>query len=215
MKPCLQSSSQTSRPKIRSPWQYFQLYQDLVGQLPYLTIENVATELLRAYKEDRRVFVFGNGGSAALASHFACDLAKGTIVNGRSQKRFRILALTDNVPLLTAWANDDSYAGVFAEQLLNLLTPGDFLFAISGSGNSENVLRALEVGHSTGTFNIGLTGFRGGKMKRFCDLCVVIPSENMQIVEDFHLSVSHALFSVIRQHLYEAHSQAIEARCSD
>ena len=196
--------SQTCPSQIRSASQYFRTYQDVVTQLPCSAIDNVTTELLRAYEEERKVFVFGNGGSAALASHFACDLAKGTIINRNGQKRFRALALTDNVPLITAWANDDSYENIFAEQVQNLLMPRDFTFAISASGNSENVLRALQVGREVGAFNIGLAGFLGGKMKQLCDLCIVIPSSNMQVIEDLQLSITHAVFSVIRQSLFES-----------
>ena len=188
--------------EIESSEQYFETCQDLVSCLPYRVIDEVVRELLRGDEEERTVFLFGNGGSAALASHFACDLGKGTIV-GNGRKRFRAVALTDNVPLMTAWANDACYDEVFAEQLQNLVAHGDIAFAISGSGNSRNVLRALEVAQAAGLFTIGLTGFQGGKMKSLCDLCVVVPSDNMQVIEDFHLSVCHSLFVVIRNALQE------------
>jgi len=189
--------------EIESSEQYFETCQDLVSCLPYRVIDQVVRELLRGYEEERTVFLFGNGGSAALASHFACDLGKGTIVHGNGRKRFRAVALTDNVPLMTAWANDACYDEVFAEQLQNLVAHGDIAFAISGSGNSPNVLRALEVAQAAGLSTIGLTGFQGGKMKSLCDLCVVVPSDNMQVIEDFHLSVCHSLFVVIRNALQE------------
>jgi len=185
---------------IDSPEQYFESYPDVMN-LPFDAIELAIRELLRGYSNEKRVFLFGNGGSAALASHFACDLGKGTILGSNGRKRFRVLALTDNMPLMTAWANDSSYECVFAEQLRNFVVPGDIAFAISGSGNSPNVLRALECAREAEAINIGLTGFRGGLMKRLCDVCIVIPSENMQIIEDLHLSVTHAMFSVIRQRL--------------
>jgi len=187
--------------QIRSVKQYFQVYQKVLGCLPYAAIEEAKEALLRGYEQDQSIFLFGNGGSAALASHFACDLGKGAVVNGNGQKRFRVLALTDNVALMTAWANDACYERVFAEQLHNFVAPGDVALAISGSGNSPNVLGALEVAREAGAVNIGLTGFRGGNMKHLCDICIIIPSENMQIIEDLHLSVTHAIFSVIRQRL--------------
>ena len=112
-----------------------------------------------------------------------------------------MLFRSDNVALMTAWANDTCYERVFAEQLHNFVAPGDVALAISGSGNSPNVLCALEVAREAGAVNIGLTGFRGGDMKHLCDICIIIPSENMQIIEDLHLSVTHAIFSVIRQRL--------------
>jgi len=194
----------TRRPEIADSHSYFENYSRVVAELPYGKIEQVADELHRAYQQQRRVFLFGNGGSAALASHFACDLGKGTTVPGNHHKRFRVLSLTDNVPLITAWANDTSYEQVFAEQLRNFLQPGDIAFGISGSGCSPNVLLALQVGRESNAFNIGLTGFTGGKMPGLCDLCIIIPSHNMQIIEDFQLSITHALFTLVRHRIYEA-----------
>lgn len=183
---------------------YFENYSRVVAALPYTKIDQVADALHRAYQHDRRVFLFGNGGSAALASHFACDLSKGTIPPGNGHKRFRVLSLTDNIPLITAWANDLSYEQVFAEQLRNFLQPGDIAFGISGSGCSPNVLLALKVARESHAFTIGLTGFNGGKMPGLCDLCIIIPSHNMQIIEDFQLSITHALFTIIRHRICEA-----------
>src|SRR5450432_1651830 len=110
---------------IRSSREYFEMYQQVVAQLPYNAIEQAAEELLRSYESDKTIFIFGNGGSAASASHFACDLSKGTVVGDNGHKRFRVMALTDNVALMTAWANDDCYERIFAEQLQNFVTPGD------------------------------------------------------------------------------------------
>jgi len=193
-----------SKAAIRSSKEYFEMYQELVANLPHSAIERAIGELLRAYEEEASVFIFGNGGSAALASHFACDLGKGTVIGNNSHKRFRVLALTDNVPLITAWANDSCYERIFAQQLQNFVTAGDVAFAISGSGNSPNVLQALKAARDARATTIGLTGFKGGKMKNLCDVCIVLPSDNMQVIEDFHLSVTHAVFSVIRQRLSEA-----------
>ncbi|MGB8523758.1 MAG: SIS domain-containing protein [Candidatus Acidiferrales bacterium] len=180
---------------------YFGHYYRVLSELQHSQIELVADTLSDACEEDRRVFIFGNGGSAALASHFACDLGKGTAVPGSSHKRFKVMSLTDNMPLLTAWANDTSYEQVFAEQLRNFVQCGDIAFAISGSGNSPNVLLGLQAAREVGAFNIGLTGFQGGKMKALCDLCLVIPSDNMQIIEDLHMSVAHALFTLVRNRI--------------
>ena len=118
-------------------------------------------------------------------------------------RRFRVLALTDNVPLMTAWANDAHYDDIFAEQLRPFLREGDVVFAISGSGNSPNVLKGLQLARDTSAHTIGLTGFEGGKMKKLCDICVVVPSDNMQVIEDVHLSVSHAIFLSLKQRLAE------------
>lgn len=164
--------------------------------MPFDDVDRVANLLVRAYEQGRSIFLFGNGGSAALASHFACDLGKGT-VNG-SKKRFRVMALTDNVPLMTAWANDAKYEDIFAEQLANFVRPRDIAFAISGSGNSPNVLQALRTAKAVGATTIGLAGFAGGKMRALCDACIVIPCDNMQIIEDLHLCVAHSLFTCVR-----------------
>ncbi|HEY7095633.1 MAG TPA: SIS domain-containing protein [Terriglobales bacterium] len=191
--------------QIKSAIQYFEMYEQVVSRLPFSLIEQAIAQLLTAHERRQNVFLFGNGGSAALASHFACDLGKGTL-NGNNGKRFRVLALTDNVPLLTAWANDTCYENIFAEQIQNFVEPGDIAFAISGSGNSPNVLRALEVARNAGAINIGLAGFEGGKMKRLCNPCIIIPSNNMQVVEDLHLSVTHSIFSVVKCRLESAES---------
>lgn len=177
---------------------YFKYYDRVLAGLPHAKIEQVANALYEAYETGRKILIFGNGGSAALASHFACDLGKGTATPGSSRKRLNVLSLTDNMALLTAWANDTSYDQVFAEQLRNFVQPDDIAFAISGSGNSPSVLLALQAAREAGAFNIGLTGYEGGKMKRFCDLCIIVPSNNMQIIEDLHVSVTHALFTLVR-----------------
>jgi len=178
---------------------YLQKVSDALKRLPFAQINRVTDVLWNAYQNNRAVYLFGNGGSAALASHCACDFGKGTVVNGNP--RFRVLALTDNVPLLTAWANDARYEDIFSEQLQSLLQRHDIAFAISGSGNSPNVLNALHAAREIGAFTIGLTGFQGGKMQSLCDLCVVVPSENMQVIEDVHLSVTHSIFTSFRERL--------------
>jgi D-sedoheptulose 7-phosphate isomerase len=178
---------------------YFSEVATVLKRLPCALIDRVTEALWHAYLNDRTIYVFGNGGSAALASHCACDLGKGTVVNGN--RRFRVLALTDNIPLMTAWANDACYEDIFAEQLLPLIDKSDIALAISGSGNSPNVLKALQVARDAGAFTIGLTGFQGGKMKPLCDLCIVVPSDNMQVIEDLHVSVSHSVFTCLRNRI--------------
>ena len=179
-----------------TPSRYFDDVVTTIGKMPLRTVDQMVEVLMQAYEESRMIYLFGNGGSAALASHFACDLGKGA-ANG-SGKRFQVLAFTDNIPMMTAWANDSSYEDVFAEQLMNFVRPNDIAFAISGSGKSPNVLKALKAAREAGAFTIGLTGFQGGDMKHLCDLCLIIPSENMQVIEDLHLSVTHAVFTALR-----------------
>jgi len=181
---------------ITNAQSYFSVLAETAGRLPYDVIDRVTDLLLHAHENGHAVYLFGNGGSAALASHLACDLGKGT-VNG-SPKRFRAIAFTDNVPMMTAWANDARYEDIFAEQLKNFVRPHDIAFAISGSGNSPNVLNALKVARRAGAVNIGLTGFEGGKLPNLCDVCIIVPSDNMQVIEDLHLSIAHALFTAIR-----------------
>lgn len=185
--------------EISDAQSYFEYLSRVVHKLPLPDIDRVCNVLLDAYENDRAIYLFGNGGSAALASHLTCDLGKGT-ANG-SSKRFRVLSLTDNIPLMTAWANDRAYEDIFAEQLVNFVRKDDVAFAISGSGNSPNVLNALRVARTLNATTVGLTGYQGGKMKQLCDACVIVPSDNMQIIEDLHLCVAHAIFSAIRKRI--------------
>jgi D-sedoheptulose 7-phosphate isomerase len=181
---------------------YLQGLSELLDKLSYEAIDQVTEALWEAYQNDRSLFVFGNGGSAALASHSACDLGKGTVINGN--RRFRVMSLTDNVPLMTAWANDRRYDDVFAEQLRSFVQRDDVVLAISGSGNSPNVLNGLQVARDSGARTIGLTGFQGGKMKLLCDLCVIVPSDSMQLIEDSHVAVAHAIFIGLRQRILQS-----------
>jgi len=191
--------------------QYFEELQRVVTGLSHEGIDQIADALFKAYESGRIVYTFGNGGSAALASHFACDLGKGTAYcNGG--KRFRVLALTDNIPTLTAWANDSSYEDVFSEQLRNFVHQQDVAFAISGSGKSKNVLNALEVAREAGATTVGISGFEGGQMKSLCDICVVVPSNNMQIIEDMHLAVAHSIFRIVHTRMSR---RTMAASCSE
>jgi D-sedoheptulose 7-phosphate isomerase len=201
-------------PSITNARDYFELHARVSSRLPYGEIDHIGEELWRAYEGQRKVFLFGNGGNASLACHLACDLGKGTILPEASQRRFQVLSLANNVALLTALANDLSYEQIFAEQLRTHLAAGDIAFAMSASGNSPNVLRALEVSRELGGINIGLGGFEGGKMKALCDYCAVVPSDNMQIIEDLQLSMAHALFTCLRQRILTpaaVRTQAAEA----
>jgi D-sedoheptulose 7-phosphate isomerase len=186
---------------------------DTLKRLPYEKINLAVEVLLVAYRERRGVFLFGNGGSAALASHLACDLGKGTVVDGAP--RFRVLSLTDNVPLMTSWANDARYEDIFAEQLRNFIQPKDVAFAISGSGNSPNVLNGLRAAQGAGAFTIALTGFQGGKTAPLADLSIIVTSDDMQYIEDLHLSIAHCIFRAVRQEILEmAWARAAQAVAS-
>ena len=180
---------------------YLEELSSTIAKLPLPAINHLVQIFLQAYDSGRTIFLFGNGGSASLASHMSCDLGKGTAP--AKGKRLRAVALTDNAALITAWANDTSYASIFAEQLENLLQPGDIACAISASGNSPNILAALSFARRAGAITAGITGFQGGKMKPLCDVCVVVPSDNMQIIEDLHLSIAHSVFRVLRHEIHD------------
>lgn len=159
-------------------------------------MRRIVPALLTARSEGRTIFFFGNGGSASTASHFVVDIGKATIRG--DGKRFRCVALVDNVESLTAWANDAEYAKVFAEQLKGLAVAGDVAVGISGSGNSPNVLDACRVARSLGLVTVGLTGMGGGKLKELVDIPLVVPSNSMQHIEDVHLLVCHLLTAYLR-----------------
>jgi len=165
--------------------------------MPTTEIAAAVDLLLAAYQADRQVLLIGNGGSAATASHFACDLSKGARQPGR--RPWRVIALTDNVPVLTAWANDVSYEEVFARQLDALINPDDALVAISGSGNSPNILKAVRVARERHAVTIGLTGGSGGALSLLVDLCITIPALEPPLIEDAHLMVAHLVSCCLRE----------------
>jgi len=168
-------------------------------------VDRITESIWRGYEEGRTLLTFGNGGSAALASHFVCDIGKGTAAPGR--KRLRAISLTDNAPLVTAWANDTSYGEIFAEQLRALLQKGDLVLAISGSGNSENVVRGLQTAREAGAKTMALTGFSGGRVKALADICLIVPSDNMPHIEDAHLLSAHAIFTAIRRRMMQTNGE--------
>jgi D-sedoheptulose 7-phosphate isomerase len=167
---------------------------DLLKAIETIELSKVeqAIEILRkARDEDRRIFVCGNGGSASTASHFVCDMVKGA--SFRRDKRFRIMALTDSLPTITAYANDVSYDCVFVEQLKNFAQPGDVVMAISGSGNSPNVLHAIEYANSIGCQTIALSGRNGGKLGPMAQLNLQASNPHMGRIEDVHMIVMHMI----------------------
>lgn len=187
-------------PKESSVQGYFQALGQTIPRLPYQAIEQIISAIMQAADDGRTIFVFGNGGGAATASHIACDLSKGTIT-GDDSRRLKVMALTDNVPMLTAWANDAGYEHVFSEQLKNFVQPGDVVLAISASGNSKNVIRALETARQAGAVTVGLCGYDGGKMKPLCNICAVVPADHMQMIEDLQHAMAHSIFLTVRERL--------------
>lgn len=175
---------------------YFDALKASLDTLLLETMEKISSILYHAYTEDKKIIVMGNGGSAATASHFVCDLAKGVAISGK--KRFKAFALCDNMPMVTAYGNDCGYEHIFSEQLNNFVEKDDVVIAISGSGNSKNVLNAIAYANSQSAVTVGLTGFQGGKLKELVSECLIVPSNNMEQIEDIHLIILHTLKLFLR-----------------
>jgi len=174
--------------------------KDAIESLSLDKFEEVVSLILRAYTGENQIFIMGNGGSASTASHFACDINKG--VSFGLEKRFKVICLNDNMPIILAYANDNSYEDIFVEQLKNFLNPDDLLIGISGSGNSKNVLRAVQYGNENRAKTIGLTGFDGGKLAKLAQTSFVVPVNDMQKVEDVHLILTHMIMQSVYKKLH-------------
>lgn len=184
--------------------QYIDVYlsdlKKVIDSLPLDTLEAIYTRLDACQRQEKTLFVFGNGGSAATASHMVCDLGKNT--RGTEKPRLRVIGLNDNMPIFSAYANDEGYDRVFAEQIISLGRAGDVALAISGSGNSPNVLAGVEAAKENGLFTIGFTGFLGGKIKDMVDLALVVPVNDMEQVEDLHMILDHMVTGLLRGRRY-------------
>jgi D-sedoheptulose 7-phosphate isomerase len=162
-----------------------------IQKLDPAQVENVSELVEEAYDEGRFVFIIGNGGSGANSSHLCEDLAKCTLHDFESQKRLKVLSLTDNTSWIMACANDLHYDRIFLEQLKNLASPGDLLLAISGSGNSPNIIKAVDWANEHGLTTVGFTGFSGGKLKDLAHHNLHVAIDDMGIVESLHQVVFH------------------------
>ena len=169
----------------------------LLAELDLDAVDRVGRLLWQAYLDDRTIFIIGNGGSAATASHMACDFAKGATVEGK--RRIKALSLTDNVALMTAIGNDISYEKLFTEQIVNLAQAGDVVVAYTASGNSPNIIDTLRWANESGLVSVGILGFGGGKAKDLAQHSVVAESRNYGHVEDFHLIFEHAVSQWMRK----------------
>lgn len=176
---------------------YLNELSSVCNRLPMERFETVVNILNLAYEKENQIFVMGNGGSAATASHFACDINKG--VSYCLGKRFKVICLNDNIASLLAYANDTSYEFVFVEQLKNFMQRGDVVLGISCSGNSANVINAISYGNENGATTIGFTGFDGGMLGRVAHIPLIVPIKDMRKVEDIHLIITH----MISQLFYE------------
>lgn len=176
---------------------YINNLQNCIAAIDWNDLEKVTEQILNAYQNNKKIFLIGNGGSAATASHMMCDFNKGIIQKNdiSDEKRFRTICLSDNIPLITAWSNDSNYENIFLEQIKNLYEEGDVLLAISASGNSKNVILACEyVKKRSGTV-IGFAGFSGGRLSEIADACITAKIANYEIAEDIHSILMHILKS--------------------
>ena len=178
-------------------------YKDKLQEtIDYLNVDNIDAcidLLMKAYNDENTIFICGNGGSAATASHFACDLNKG--VSYGLEKRFKIIPLTDSLSSITAYTNDLSYDIIFVEQLKNFFKKGDVLIGISGSGNSKNVLNAIEYVNNNDGITIGWTGYDGGKLKELTQYSIDANVNDMQISEDIHMILVHIIMKTLSNKL--------------
>jgi len=182
---------------------YIQKVLSALNSVPSQDINRFIATLLHHYTFENNIFIIGNGGSAANASHFCEDLSIGTLSDFKQQKRFRVYSLTDNSPAITAWGNDDGYDNIFKNQLQNLIQANDLLIAISGSGNSKNILNAVDyvngrnIEQNINTFSF--TGFDGGLLKNKTRYGIHVVSDNMGIVESVHDIIFHYVISVLKE----------------
>ena len=188
---------------------YIQGLKDVLDRIPLGPVDEIIQAIELAQSERRQIFVIGNGGSAATASHMMNDLCKGTLGHKGDAPwpRLRVIALTDNVSLMTAWANDTDYHHIFSEPLKNLAQRGDLLIAISASGNSPNILAAVAAAKQIGVKVIGLAGFGGGKLAKLADISFVVPSDGYGPVEDVHMILDHIITGYLYEKLKETHSR--------
>lgn len=175
--------------------EYLSKLQDVLAKVDLDEIAAVAEVFRQAYDQQQTIFLMGNGGSGATASHIVCDLNKGACFH--AEKKFRVMALTDCTPMILALGNDVGFEAIFVEQLKNFARPGDVVLGISGSGNSPNVLRAIEYAKQLGCTTVGVCGFDGGKLKPLVDRCFHVKVNDMQIAEDVHLILGHILMKIL------------------
>ncbi len=179
---------------------YFDEIKHCLNSIDNKKIELAIDMILRAYKNDRKVFILGNGGSASTASHMSCDLGKGTLqrIYDNSEKRLKVISLTDNVAVMTAYGNDLGFEDIFVQQLRNLIETGDVIIAISGSGNSKNIIKALVYARECGAKTIGFLGFKtGGKAGSLVDCAIIVDSNFYGPIEDVHNVLNHLISSWI------------------
>lgn len=174
---------------------YFDREIEVIRKLDIDAVNTAISAIWSAYESGAAIYIFGNGGSAATASHFVCDFNKG--ISEDKAKKFNFVCLSDNIPTMMAIANDVSYDEVFRYQLRNKLKPTDLVIGISGSGNSKNVINAVEYAKEVGAPVIGITGYNGGRLKELADYHMDANVDDMQISEDLHMIFDHMMYFVL------------------
>lgn len=175
--------------------EYFEREKRVLDAIDKASLSQVMNILEQARLDGRQIFIMGNGGSGATASHYCCDFNKG--ISTHKDKRYRMICLNDNIPTMMAYANDVGYENVFVGPLENFFRPGDVVIGISGSGNSENVVRAIRWAKEHKGVTIALTGYDGGKLKQLADYGVHVPVDDMQITEDLHMTLDHCMMKIL------------------
>lgn len=181
--------------------QYTKNMINVIENVNYKEINLLFDVIIASYKNGNMIFVIGNGGSAANASHFAQDLAKGTRLSLNQGKRIKALSLTDNLPFVSALANDDGYEVVFEQQLRTFANPGDLVIAISGSGNSPNIIKAIEWANNNDLRTFGVTGFDGGKLRKLAHNTLHVPLNDMCTSESIHSILFHYIILEIQEYM--------------
>jgi D-sedoheptulose 7-phosphate isomerase len=175
--------------------------QTVLEKFDHAQFDRIVQAIMDAYDSSTRIFIMGNGGSGSTASHMVCDINKGTCFD--LEKKFKMISLSDNIPTMLALANDVAYEAIFVEQLKNFFEPGDLVIGISGSGNSENVLRAIQYARDNQGRTIGISGFSGGKLAGTVDIPFVAPVDDMQKVEDVHVILAHMIMQAVYGALHD------------
>lgn len=180
---------------------YFEKHIEGIRRLDIDEINEAVNAIVEQYQKEGNIYVFGNGGSSATASHMVCDFNKGICMD--LPKRFRFICLNDNIPILMALGNDVSFDDVFYYQLENKLTKDDMVLAISGSGNSKNVIKAVKYAKEIGAKVVGMTGYSGGELRKLSDYHMHVPMDDMQVAEDLHMAFDHMMYRVLFDALHK------------
>ena len=174
---------------------YFKKLKETIDKISIDDLDKLINILVNAKEEGKIIFIMGNGGSSATASHYVCDFNKGVSLG--QEKKFKFICLNDNIQSLMAYANDFSFEDIFINQLNTFFHEGDVVIGISGSGNSKNVLKAIEYANNNGGITVGLTGYNGGRLKEISQYGVHIPVDDMQITEDLHMVLDHCMMKIL------------------